>query len=288
MPLARHFVTLGRGMLTALGFAMIPGLAAADCGPVPGPCELPDGTYHIELPEPANRPMPALVFLHGWGSRGEGTLTMRGMVESARARGYAVIAPDGVLRQSGNGRTWTFRPGQTGPRDDIAFLQSVRDDAVERHGIDPEKVVLAGFSIGGSMTSYVACAAPDAFSAYAPVAGSFWRPHPAECAGPVNLLHTHGWRDGTVPLTGRILRGGEDPDDPGTIAQGDVWHAMSIWRASNGCRPNANDRRAEDIYWRADWTTCSSGAVVGFALHEGGHGIPQGWAELALTWFEAL
>ena len=39
-------------------------------------------------------------------------------------------------------------------------------------------------------------------AAYAPVAGSFWRPHPdmEACAGPVDLLHTHGWRDKTVPL----------------------------------------------------------------------------------------
>jgi polyhydroxybutyrate depolymerase len=141
-------------------------------------------------------------------------------------------------------------------------------------------MLLSGFSIGGSMASYVACAVPGSFRAYAPVAGSFWRPHPAACAGPVALLHAHGWQDGTVPLEGRVLGNG--------AVQGDVHVAMQIWRAANGCRlqPDLYDTRG-DFQIRA-WTGCASGARLDFALHPGGHSIPPGWANLALDWFEAL
>ena len=48
-------------------------------------------------------------------------------------------------------------------------MASVRDDAIARHGIDPDRIILSGFSVGGSMTAYLACAAPEAFAAYAPV-----------------------------------------------------------------------------------------------------------------------
>jgi polyhydroxybutyrate depolymerase len=268
-----------------LATCLLPASLHAACGTEEGPCETEGGTYHIELPEDAVG-APALVFLHGWGSSGEGTLTMRGIIEEATSRGYAVIAPDGVPREGRNGRTWGFQPERPGPRDEVAFLAEVRDDAAARFDLDADAMLLAGFSIGGSMVSYLACATPGAFAAYAPVAGSFWRPHPAACAGPVALLHTHGWRDGTVPLEGRLLRG-DSPQADGAVVQGDVWDAMRIWRETNGCRLQANDFSADETYWRKSWTDCEAGRLD-FALYDGGHGIPPGWAPMALDWFEGL
>jgi hypothetical protein len=142
-----------------------------------------------------------------------------------------------------------------------------------------DRMLLAGFSIGGSLTSYVACAAPEAFAAYAPVAGSFWRPHPQSCAGPVRLFHTHGTADRTVPMTGREIRPG--------FAQGNVFEAMQIWRVTDGCKaaePDAQGRQG--IYEIAHWTRCKPGTRLDFAVHDGGHVIPRGWAEMALDWFE--
>jgi polyhydroxybutyrate depolymerase len=118
------------------------------------------------------------MFLHGWGASGEAMLNLRDMVETARARGYAVIAPDGTPREGRDGRGWGFAPERPGPRDEIAFLKAARDDAIARHGIDAGRVVLGGFSIGGSMASYLACSEPGAFAAYLPVAGAFWHPLP--------------------------------------------------------------------------------------------------------------
>ncbi|ETX16347.1 polyhydroxybutyrate depolymerase [Roseivivax halodurans JCM 10272] len=272
-------------LTTAIGLASVGTDVRAACGAEEGACEIPGGTYHVELPDEGDDGAPALMFLHGWGSSGEGTLTMRGVVGAALARGYAIIAPDGIPRQGRSGRTWAFHPERPQPRDEIAFLQAVRDDAAERFGLDPERMLLAGFSIGGSMTSYLACAEPDAFAAYAPVSGSFWRPHPEACAGPVRLFHTHGWRDPVVPLEGRLLRGGS-LDAPNAVAQGDVWHAMDLLRQASGCRLQADEFASDGTYWRKDWTSCSDGAALGFALFDGGHGVPEGWAKMALDWFE--
>jgi len=263
------------------------GTARAGCGPDAAPCELAGGSYEIELPDGAAAPLPAVMFVHGHGSSGVGTMKNRGMVDALLARGYAVIAPSGSAMQGRDGRHWSFRPSSPGTRDDIAFLMAVRDDAAARFGLDRGRMLLAGFSVGGSMVSYLACAKPDAFAAYAPVSGGFWRPHPAGCAGPVRLLHTHGWTDTTVPLEGRILRSAGADGQP--VAQGDIFATMEIWRMANGCTGlRADAFVTEGPFWRRSWTRCSPGTALELALFPGDHRIPLGWSAMALDWFEAL
>lgn len=272
-----------RTVTAALMLTAAPAFAA--CNTDPAPCSLTGGTYHIALPATPS-PYPAVVFLHGWGGSGEGTMRNTGMVNAFLARGYAVIAPDGQPRtdatgQPRPGRSWDFNPGRAATRDEVAFLKAAADDAAERFDLIRDDMLLAGFSIGGSMTSYAACKDPGAFATYAPVAGSFWRPAPTACKGPVRLLHTHGWADQTVPLEGRILAPG--------IAQGDVFQALDIWRQTNGCtahRPDQTDTSGP--FQTRTWTACSPGATLTFALHNGGHTIPKDWAALALDWLKTL
>ncbi|QBY01010.1 polyhydroxybutyrate depolymerase [Rhodophyticola sp. CCM32] len=276
---------MGKGAATwiaGLILACLPGALLAGCLDDPNPCEVPLGTYHLALPEGAETGLPAVMFLHGAGGTGMGAINNTGMSDTILGRGYAVIGPNGLDRPGRFGTGWYFHPDYPRARDEIAFLTQIRDDAAARFGIDADRVLLGGFSVGGSMTSYVACEAPDSFAAYAPVAGSFWRPHPESCAGPLRLLHTHGWRDRTVPLEGRPLGGGR-------IYQGDVWQAMQIWREVNGCdqmRADAFD--TSGLFWIRRWDACTDATALEFALHPGGHGIPQGWSDLALDWFEGL
>lgn len=258
----------------------IAGTAQATCGPDPDACLLEDGAYHVVLPDTETSATPMVMFLHGWGSSGEGTLKNSGLVNSLLARGYALVAPTGSRSVgSGNGHGWSFYPGWEG-RDEIDFLQRVRVDAAERFDLDKDHAVLAGFSGGGFMVNYLACAEPAAFTAYAPVSGGFWRPHPTECAGPVQLFHTHGWRDTTVPLEGRFLGGGR-------FQQGDIFAGLEIWRAANQCPDEkATDFSETDAFWRRAWTGCAPESALEFALFPGGHSVPPGWADMVLDWFE--
>ncbi|MEM1387477.1 MAG: alpha/beta fold hydrolase [Pseudomonadota bacterium] len=260
------------------------------------PCAVDQGEYFIAFPDETDsestaenaEAMPAILFIHGFGGSGETVFRNTGMVDQFLARGYAVVAPNGVPRANGNGRSWGFHPRFQGNRDEVAFIQSVRDDMIARHGIDAETILLTGFSIGGSMATYLACAAPDSFAAYAPIGGSFWRPHPTGCDGDVRLLHTHGWTDGTVPLEGRLLRG-SDVNEVGALAQGDVFHAMEIWRVTNDCiHLKADSFVTEGFFWRRKWERCLPGSALELALFPGGHVIPTEWPALAMDWFEGL
>jgi polyhydroxybutyrate depolymerase len=255
--------------------------ASENCGGAPDGCRLPGGAYHAELPAQRTLAPPAVVFLHGWGSSGEGVLRDRATVEPLIARGYAVIAPDGTPREGLDGYGWRFWPDETDGRNEPAFLRAVADDAARRFGLDRNRMILSGFSVGGSMVSYTACADPLAFAAYTPVAGSFWQPYPESCAGPVRLLHTHGWIDGTVPLEGRRV-GADGP------TQGDVFAALAILRRTNGCPSDApNVFRTDGGFMLRSWTHCAPSSGLDFVLHGGGHIVPPGWAELAIEWFEA-
>jgi polyhydroxybutyrate depolymerase len=73
--------------------ALLATTAAADCNGQAGPCDLPNGTYHIVLPEGATGPVPAILLLHGYGGEGVGTIRNKPMVNLMLGRGYAVIAP---------------------------------------------------------------------------------------------------------------------------------------------------------------------------------------------------
>jgi len=262
----------------SLTMSLAGGMASAACGSEEGACTLPGGSYEITLPEAQDGPVPAVMFLHGHGGSGAGILKMRGMVDSLTDRGYAVIAPNGARRPNGP-RSWSFLARFEG-RDDFAFLPAVLQDAAQRFDVDAEASVLAGFSSGAFMVNYLACADPDAFAAYLPVSGGFWRPQPESCTGPVRIYHSHGWSDGVVPLEGRILGGGR-------YIQGDIWAGLELWRDTLACDTHAPDKTWQqgDLSLR-NWS-CGAGAEITFELFPGGHMVPQGWADRVIDWVEA-
>lgn len=270
--------------IALLAFGLAAPAAAETCGAdKDDPCETPLGSYYLAAPESGADGKPVVLFFHGGGGWGSRIFSMRGaMTEIFIRRGYAVIAPNGKKRPGSRfGPGWAFIPQFEPHRDDLAFTREVLADAADRFGVDQNRVLLTGYSIGGSIASYLACRDPSVATAFAPVAGGFWRPHPDDCAGPVRLMHTHGWRDQTVPLEGR-------PVSTVGVEQGDIYETLARWRAENRCAKRRADRFVTDgPFWRRIWTHCEAGALE-FALHPGGHEVPEDWPDLALDWFESL
>lgn len=261
----------------ALWLSIAPALAEGCGGEIS--CEIGGGSYHARVPEGPAR--GAVLFLHGWGGTSVATIENAGLVAPLLARGYAVVAPQGLPRRPGEaGGRWNSLATADG-RDDVAFVRSVAADAADRFGFPPGEVLAAGFSGGGMMIWRIACDAPDAFAAYAPVSGLLWRPLPATCAGPVRLHHTHGWADPVVPLEGRSVGGGQ-------LTQGDLFAGLDLLRRAGGCGRHDPDATggADGFLWRG-WTDCAAGAELVFALHPGGHRVPAGWGDLVLDWFES-
>jgi polyhydroxybutyrate depolymerase len=223
-----------------------------------------------------SKTVPAVVVLHSYGGTGYGLIRSGRMVKTLLSRGYVVIAPEGLGRRNGAGNDWEIKNGQNLRRDDVAFIQAVANDAANRAGIDRNTMLLAGFSVGGSMVTYVACEAPKSFKGFAPVSGSFWLPQPMQCEGAANVYHSHGASDTTMPLTGRRINA--------KLRQGNVNEAMETFAAASGCGALQNSVSGSLKIKR--WLGC--GRKVEFALHPGGHAVPKEWATRALEWFESL
>ena len=259
---------------------------AAPCGGTDDPCKVPHGAYYIAAKPRAEGDAgkrPAIIFFHGAGGSGSEMLGDSSLFKAFVEAGYVAIGPVGLVRLNNSfGSGWSFHPLFPQQRDERAFTHEVLDDATERFGIDRERVLMSGFSIGASLVWYMACKEPGLATAYAPIAGGFWRPLPETCAGPIDLLHTHGWRDQTVPLEGRPLGGG-------VIYQGDIFDGLKTWREVDGCsKLRADVFDTSGPFWTRTWNTCSSGREMVLALHTGSHDeTPKDWGPMALKWFEA-
>jgi polyhydroxybutyrate depolymerase len=270
-----------RSLAVALAILLltIPAGAAGACGAADAPCTVEGGAYHLALPEDWSGG-PAVIHLHGYGGSGAKVIGNAGLVKGFLDRGYALIAPTGLPWQPGSPNDWSVRDGWTYKRDDIAFLTTVLDDAAARFAIDRARVLMTGFSRGGSMVWDVACHGPGTARAYAPVAGAFWEPLPEGCTGTADLFHTHGWTDRVVPIEGRSVAQGQ-------FTQGDSFASLTILRQTLGCDPQMPDvTRTEGELWLRSWENCPIGRID-LMLHPGGHGIPPGWTARMLDWFEA-
>lgn len=264
--------------IASLGMA-----SAADvaCGAPDTACNVEGGEYYAVLPENAIEP-PAVIWLHGYARSGKAMIQKPAYVDPFIERGFAVIMPGGQIWPGSKVLDWGVADGYNWARDDIAFLRAVRNDAIQRFDLDASRILVAGFSRGGSMVWDVACKAPEMARGFAAVAGAFWEPMTNDCVASVDLFHTHGFKDRMVPFEGRemIWEGVE-------FIQGSVMKGVDVWRDENNCMGSAANSFGDDGSMQKDWTKCEGGSIR-LKLTKGGHGIPKGWRVGVLDWFEAL
>ena len=161
-------------------------------------------------------------------------------------------------------------------------MDAVRADLLARWPIEPDRILVTGFSQGGSMVWDLACRRGSDYGAFAAVSGAFWEPLPERCAGgPVDLLHIHGTTDRTVPMAGP--RRSATNGARATSCRG--CGAARARRLPDRCPA----RRPSWPGWRArPGTTAASGRELRLCEHGGGHFMPEGWVALAHAWARGL
>ena len=275
---------MGRGMFVVLIglLAAPPCLAGEDCGAPATPCSVASGIYFAATPpwHEGDPLRPAVLFLHGAGGSGASAIADPVLAGPIVARGYVLLAPNGSARPDRDGAYWSL--GARPPvRDEDGFLEQILADAAPRFHLDRSRVFVTGFSMGAGLVWQLACRNPAAFAAYGPIAGGFWNGSPTACAGPVRLLLTHGWRDDAVPIEGWEHKPG--------LVEGGAFDGAQLWRRVNGCPDaHAGNYAAVGGFWLRSWTGCAPGSALTLVLHPGGHEVPEGWAAMALDWFEAV
>jgi predicted peptidase len=122
--------------------------------------------YQVFLPEGYDRAraLPAMLFLHGAGERGDDGLRATQVGLGAAIRWDRTRVPFiAVFPQAPADSNWFGEPGEAA----VAAL----DSAVAEFGADPARLYLTGVSMGGYGTWYLALKHPGKFAALVPVCG---------------------------------------------------------------------------------------------------------------------
>lgn len=261
-----------RNIVSLLGlfaaFWTIPALACdADSD-----CVIGERTYRIRMPAGAvSEPVGAIIFNHGYRGTAAGVMRNERMGEAIARLGVALVAPQGA------GGDWDIPNSPGGGSDgELAYFDTLKQALVERHGIDPDRIMVTGFSAGGMMTWELACKRGDQFAAFAPISGTFWAPVPRACPTlPAPIIHMHGTSDRVVPLKGRRIQ---------NTKQGDVYKALKL----------AAPKRTHGDWGsmgEAAGLTCQHKSPDGvppiqFCVHPGGHTMRSSWIVRAWREFE--
>jgi len=156
-------------------------------------------------------PFPTILALHGWGASAHDLL---GIAPLVREGGVLFLCPQGPVTvdtgtdQSGYGWFPLAGGSEIEPSAIVGargVLEAFLEDAMERYPIDPERLVLLGFSQGGVMAYDLALGRPERYAAL--VALSAWLPDvvldalpedPARAA--LTTLLIHGKSDPMIPI----------------------------------------------------------------------------------------
>ncbi|HYF57382.1 MAG TPA: PHB depolymerase family esterase [Burkholderiaceae bacterium] len=123
--------------------------------------------YRLYVPPGApGRSLPLVVMLHGCTQDPEDFAAGTGMNERAREQGFYVLYPAQSRKANPQGCwNWFKHTHQQPQRGEAGLIASMTRAVIDRHGVDPERVYVAGLSAGGAMAAIVAAGHPGLFAA---------------------------------------------------------------------------------------------------------------------------
>ena len=147
-----------------------------------------DGVLYV--PDTAEAGAPILVFLHGATGTGRGHL--RTVLAAADRYGVVLVAPD-----SRGPTSWDLVERRSfGP--DVAFLDRVLDDVVDRVDGDVDRLAIGGVSDGASYALSIGLANGDLFSTVIAFSPGFLAVPAAH--GMPRVFVSHGTADPVLPI----------------------------------------------------------------------------------------
>jgi polyhydroxybutyrate depolymerase len=189
--------------------------------------------------------LPLVVMLHGMGGTAAAAVNEMGWSTKADEEGFIVVYPNASRPDptrppslSRNPQAWNdgsgrFHAGEQNV-DDVAFVQTLINQSIEDYEIDPERVLVTGFSNGASMAFRVGAEVSDRVTAIAPNAGTCWI-EPIELSRGVSLCYMTGTADTLNPMEGgypKLAFGGKEQ---GGKAKPSISRYIDNWIKANGC-----------------------------------------------------
>lgn len=241
-------------------------------------CRIADSRqYHIRLPDghDGKRKLGAIFFAHGLGGSSAGIIKNQNLIRMANRLGVALVALQSKYSD------WNIKNSPAGRSDrgsnEYSYLDNVIGDISRRFPIDTKRLMLAGVSVGGTMTWTMACTGRERFAAFMPISGTYWLSPPKSCSSrPANVIHVHGKADRTVPLAGRRV---------GTSAHSNVEDVIATYAKIGKYRKiNSTKKTSLNCINRRN----IKGKILDFCLHGGGHRFRVQDIEYAWEKFRSL
>ena len=172
-------------MIVSMALALIAAAGPERCAQV--------SDRKVCLEGPAERGLPLVIYLHGYGGKGDDdALGLRALAQSQR---FLYAAPDAPMNQHDQ-RDWKTP--------EVVFLHDLIPKLVAAGSADAKRVYVAGFSLGGFRALDLACLRPEGIAAVVSVSGTRLEPAAKCVPGSVSTLHVHGEEDSTIVPAGGI------------------------------------------------------------------------------------
>ena len=240
-----------------------------------------------------SRPLPVVVSLHGYSGNGLSNAAYMHHFDSIHENEHLLIYPDGTTNWLGM-RYWNATDAccqnvvWATPVDDVSYILSLIDEAIQNYGADPDGVVITGLSNGGFMSHRMACEAGGSIRAIVALNGVTWDDF-SKCpdTGRPDILHVHSTADGVIGYNGGAIGGIDYPSATETIG---------YWADRSGCdttwtilgtRDLSGDDGNDDTD-EFEFLNCNSGnRVAHWRINDGSHVPPlndPGWSDQTIGW----
>jgi phospholipase/carboxylesterase len=160
------------------------------------------GLIHcILLPQEAgaNRPVPAVVMVHGWG----GDESVMWIFKQVIPVGVAIITPRAPIGLDEGGAIWFQRDGQ-GLQKAVVRLEHFLAGLPDVYPLEPERLLLMGFSQGTAVINSLVMTRPVAVSGVASLSGQLpegmGEQNQVDSLAGLPVFIAHGTEDDTIPL----------------------------------------------------------------------------------------
>ena len=166
--------------------------------------------YKTYVPKNLGTKRPLLISCHGMNQDANYQKEMLKIESVADTAKFVTVFPEGI------DKSWDI----SGNRD-INFMLVLIDEMVKKYDIDPGRVYLSGFSMGGMFTYHAMNRIADRIAAFAPISGYTMGGVTAKASvRPIPIIHTHGTADDVVPFA-------------------NVKQNLMVWIKHNGCPETA-------------------------------------------------
>jgi polyhydroxybutyrate depolymerase len=240
-------------------------------------------TFIVYTPKSLKPNAPLLFVFHGSGGDAESMRDATGFEFDMLADrdGFVVVYPDGYQATWNDCRKGSPQPARRMNIDDESFVEAMIAKEVADHAIDKKRVFSAGWSNGGQLGFRFALERANQFAAVAAISANLPRPENLACTP----------SGAAMPVM--IINGTEDPINPfdggnvmlGFTSLGPVYSAQEsaqYWAKLNGIDAKPVVKRLPHAV-KSDstyvdemiWSAPGKPSVVLYAVHGGGHVIPQ-------------